>query len=547
MSAIAPPPPGRRCAPAAPAHPGRRRATAARSGSGEGRTDLAVAAGLTLLALLWRLPRLGVTPGWDGDEGYNLDIAWHLLHGRAQVFALDYAFVQHPVLGYAVLAPLLGLFGPELWVGRALSAVAGALTCGVLYLAVALSGARRAAVLAALSLGGAHLAVAYSRLGYTYGLLLLWTALTLLATVRWETGRRRRDLWLAAGCAALGLLTDQAGVALPLFVAARVLPRRRAAALVLAAGLTPALLAAAAAAAIHPAAAAADWGHTLGRVAGGGGEAPPGAALARWLLNYFHLLRVEWWWPAAVAGLFCVRPLVARRRLLTLSGLLVLPVFALRELDPFFRTGVPLLVPGAWGLGALLDAGMRAAYETVAPAPAAGFRPSPAAARGRLWGTLLAALVVLLPLGLETGRAAGGLVAGFSLPIDWALLGAPDQAPARRAAAYVNARGGPQSVVVASPHVAWLYRARVADFLQAAAAGGEPVAFYPPGLPPERFRFDPGPAGADFAVIDAYWDRWAAESGPVRRLTDAVAAWPLVWSEGDVRVHQRPGAARPAG
>ena len=227
MSAIAPPPSGRRCAPATPADPGRRRATAARAGSGAGRTDLAVAAGLTLLALLWRLPRLGVTPGWDGDEGYNLDIAWHLLNGRAQVFALDYAFVQHPVLGYAVLAPLLGLFGPELWVGRALSAVAGALACGALYLAVALSGARRAAVLAALSLGGAHLAVAYSRLAYTYGLLLLWTALTLLATVRWEGGRRRRDLWLAAGCAALGLLTDQAGVALPLFVAARVLPRRR--------------------------------------------------------------------------------------------------------------------------------------------------------------------------------------------------------------------------------------------------------------------------------------------------------------------------------
>jgi hypothetical protein len=381
--------------------------------------------------------------------------------------------------------------------------------------------------------------VAYSRLAYTYGLLLLWTALTLLATVRWETTRRRRDLWIAAGCAALGLLTDQAGVALPLFVAARVLPRRRTAALVLAAGLTPALLAAAGAAAVHPAAAAADWGHTLGRVAGGG-DAPPGAAPARWLLNYFHLLRVEWWWPAAVAGLFCVRPLVARRRLLTLCGLLVLPIFALRELDPFFRTGVPLLVPAAWGLGALLDAGMRAAYETVAPARVPGFHPPPAAARSRLWGALLAALVVLLPLGLETGRTAGGLVAGFGLPIDWALLTAPEQAPARRAAAFVNARGGPQSVVVASPHVAWLYRARVADFLQAAAAGGEPVAFYPPGIPPERFRFDPGPGGADFAVLDAYWDRWAAESGPVRRLSDAVSAWPLVWSEGDVRVHQRP-------
>jgi hypothetical protein len=507
-----------------------------------GRTDLIAAAGLALLALLWRLPRLGVTPGWDGDEGYNLDIAWHLLHGRAQMFALDHAFVQHPILGYALLAPLLALFGPELWVGRALSAGAGALATGALYLAVALTGARRPAVLAALALGGAFVAVAYSRLAYTYGLLLLWTALTLLATVYWETTRRRPALWGAAACAALGLLTDQVGVALPLFVAARVLPRRREAALVLAAGAVPALLAAAGAAAVHPAAAAADWSQTLARLAGGDGGGPsPAAAPARWLLNYFHLLRAEWWWPAAVAGLFCVRPLTARRRLLLLAGLLALPIFALRELDPFFRTGIPLLVPGAWGLGALLDAGMRAAYETAGPAGPAG--PAP----GRPWGAILAALVVLLPLGLETGRTAGGLVAGFALPIDWALVNAPGQAAARGAAAYVNDRGGPQSVVVTSPHVAWLYRARVADFLQAAAAGGERVAFYPPGIPRDRFRFDPGPGagGADFAVLDGYWDRWSAESEAVRRLTADVTAWPLVWSEGDVRVHERPEPPAP--
>ena len=47
--------------------------------------------------------------------------------------------------------------------------------------------------------------------------------------------------------------------------------------------------------------------------------------------------------------------------MLTLAGLLIVPIFALRSLDPFFRTGIPLLIPGAVGLGALLDAGMRAA------------------------------------------------------------------------------------------------------------------------------------------------------------------------------------------
>ena len=359
-----------------------------------------------------------------------------------------YAFVQHPVLFYALLAPLLALAGQQLWVARALAATAGALSAGVLYLAVARfgapaqveraqrvtwegvqSGSHRAAFLAGLALAGAHFAVAYSRLAYTYNLLLLWTACCLLAVSAWEESRRRRWLVAATAFAALGLLTDQIGIALPCFVAARALPRRRLAGAIFLGGTVPALLAAGVAAAVHPQAALADWGHTLLRLGGGAGAVrrtagAPGGPVAGWVINYLHLLRAEWWWPAAVAGLFCVRPLVARRRVLTLAGLLIVPIFALRSLDPFFRTGIPLLVPGAVGLGALLDAGMRAAYETLAPR--------------RLLGAATAALVVLLPLGLEIGRSAGALVSGFQLPIGWALVDPRGQQAARAAARYVG-------------------------------------------------------------------------------------------------------------
>ncbi|HEX2516177.1 MAG TPA: glycosyltransferase family 39 protein, partial [Chloroflexota bacterium] len=414
-----------------------------------------MAGGLVLLALLLRLPGLDSAPGWDGDEGYNLDIAWQLREGRAGQFALVYAFVQHPVLFYALLAPLLALAGQQLWVARALAATAGALSAGVLYLAVARGGTRRAAFLAGLALAGTHFAVAYSRLAYTYNLLLLWTACCLLAVSAWEASRRRGWLVAATAFAALGLLTDQIGIALPCFVAARALPRRRLAGAIILGGTVPALLAAGVAAAVHPQAALADWGHTLLRLGGGAG-APPGALggpVAGWVINYLHLLRAEWWWPAAVAGLFCVRPLVARRRVLTLAGLLIVPIFALRSLDPFFRTGIPLLVPGAVGLGALLDAGMRAAYETLAPR--------------RLLGAATAALVILLPLGLEIGRSAGALVSGFQLPIGWALVEPQGQQAARAAARYVESVRPPGTVVVSSPHVAWLYPAPVSDFLQA--------------------------------------------------------------------------------
>jgi hypothetical protein len=443
------------------------------------------------------------------------------------------------VLSYLLLAPLLAAFGPQLWVLRALTGVAGALTVGALYLTIAGTGARRTALLAALALAGATFAVAYNRLGYTYNLLLLWTAT-----------HRASWLWGAVIAAALGWLTDHVGVALPAFVALRLWPRRRLVVVALLAGLLPGLLAAGVSLAWHPDAFLADWRHTITRVAapdGAPGAAPPGAALARWLVNYLHLLRAEWWWPVAVAGLFCVRPLTARRRLLGLAGLLVVPIFALRELNPFFRTGIPLLLPGAWGVGALLDAGLVAAYQ-VAGVSGPGHAGGPLTRR--LLAALLAALVVILPLGLETGRTAGALVAGFALPIDWALVtpgqdpsageGIATQAAARQAAAFVNARTAPTDVVVVSPHVAWLYRARVADFLQAAAAGGQAVAFYPAGLPARRFRFDPTPRGASYAVLDGYWDVWAEAAPPVARLVAEVTTWPLEWQAGDVRVHRQP-------
>jgi 4-amino-4-deoxy-L-arabinose transferase-like glycosyltransferase len=513
------------------------------------RRDWAAAVLLVALAAALRLPRLAVSPGWDGDEGYNLDIAWHLAQGRAQMFALSYAFVQHPAGFYAVAAVLLRLFGRDLVVVRDLAAAATSLGTGAIYLALAPESGRRAALLGALALAVVPFAATYNRFAYTYNLLLLWTALALLGTCRWEATRERRWLVLAIVAAALGGLTDHEGLALALFVAARAWPNRRLAAVALAGSALPSVAAALAALLLWPSAALQDWQASLARVGGlAFGEAPRAAgqagpagrlaaAAAAWFANELHLLRAEWWWPAAVAGLFCLRPRAACRRALLLSGLLALPIFALRPLEPFFRTGIPLLVPAALGLGRLLDRGIEAAFDVAGvPAGAAGrARWGP-----RLGGAALAAVVVVLPLGLEAGRTAGSLVAepGLPTPFDWALT--RDVAAARAAAAYVNARTAPSDVVLASPQVAWLYTAQVADLFQALAAAGQPIAFYPPGLPPARFQFDPRPEHARYVVLDGYWDRWAAEVPVVARLVASIEQWPLDWQRGEYRVHRHP-------
>ncbi len=488
---------------------------------------------LVALAAVARFPRLGETPGWDGDEGYNVEIAWQLLHGRAQAFALDQSFVQHPVLFYALLAPLLGIFGRELWVARALAAAAGCLTAGLLYLAMARATTARAAAFAGLAFALAPFVVTYNRLAYTYNLLALWVAATLLCVTLWEETRARRWLVLATCAAALGWLTDQPGLALPVFVALRAWPRRGIALAVLAGGVLPGTILAAGMLLAGPESALQDWRQSVWRVTSGDAALSPARAVATrvalWLINYLHLLRAEWWWPAAVAGLFCVAPLAGRRRLLSLAVLLVGPVFALRELEPFFRTGVPLLVPGCAGLGALLDVGVRKVYETVGP------RRFP---RGRAWAALMTALVVVLPLGLEAARTAGGVATRLEPRFDWAL--ARDHASARAAAAYVSSQSGEEDVVIVSPHVSWLYRGRVTDFFQSLAWSGEPVAFYPAGMSHSRFRFDPSPEAATFAVVDDFWRRWSEASAPLATLTSEVEGWPEVQRAGEYSVRRNP-------
>src|SRR5260221_1947836 len=63
------------------------------------------------LALYFHSYRLGATPGWDPQGGYNLDLAWNLAHGRPRLFALTSAFAQHPPLFYLQLGLALHGFG----------------------------------------------------------------------------------------------------------------------------------------------------------------------------------------------------------------------------------------------------------------------------------------------------------------------------------------------------------------------------------------------------------------------------------------------------
>ena len=545
------------------------------------------------IALLTRLPQPLATPGWDGDEGYTLEIAWNLAHGDARMFALEYRFVAHPPLAFAMIAPALATLGRDLAVVRAGAGVAGALAVAIVAWGLARAGLRRAAVLGGIALAVAPFAVAYGRMGYTYGLLSLVVSATVAYLVEWRRDARttgpssapreaRTIAWLIT-LASLGPLIDHPGVALPLLVAIEVRLATRswlAGAGALALSLTPTIAFHTAVAWLDPAGSAEEWRQVAARL---GASADPGATpegapiptlattVALLLANVSGLMRAAWWAPLAIAGLFAIPASAGRTTILRAFGLIAIPALAVRPIDPWFRTAIPLLPIMGWGLGAILDRGVGAAFDLVEAVPGRGpIVP-------RLFGAVVSALV-LLPLGLEAGATAvavlprasthsltppfprregdpGGLgpfsreaegLGPFSREAEALALGIDpwlirDGKDARDAAAWVNARVLPTDLVITSPAVTWLITARVADHLQATAralSGRESraVAFYPREIAETRWRFDPSVARARYIILDQITDAWVAADPSTHRVFGPLAERTPTFRIGTYRV-----------
>ncbi len=182
---------------------------------------------LALAALATRLWGLDRTSLWR-DEGYTVvftHLPWRTLLGFGEGYDV------HPPL-YYVLTKLVALALPDALAGRALSAVAGALTIVALYACVARLLDRRAALVAALVLALAPLHLWYSQEARMYTLLGLFVTLVLLAIL--GAAGAWSPWWplLCGGATLLALYTDTtalyalvplAFVGLPLF---RDAPRR---------------------------------------------------------------------------------------------------------------------------------------------------------------------------------------------------------------------------------------------------------------------------------------------------------------------------------
>jgi dolichyl-phosphate-mannose-protein mannosyltransferase len=512
-----------------------------------------IAAGGAVLALciFFHTYRLGATPGWDPQEGYNLDIAWNLLHGRLRLFALTSAFAQHPPLFYLQLALAIRVFGYSIVAVRALAALYAILTCAALLLVGRRMLGAGPALWAALVFTVAPITLANTRWGYSYAQLACAGVLCLWAGWRYTESGERRWLLTAAALAGLAAFSDYVGVAWIVFVALLALRRAwRDAALaagvgfgILAAGLLACLVAA-------PAIFVSDVVTTSGRAAGGN----PLLQLILLLLNYYRLLTLDPWVLLGVVGLFLV-PARARGYVLGAAAVLGLVVLKVRDLGASIHTAVPLLPILALGAGVALDAGLRRLYawsldwlRPLIPAFDRHLAPPHPLLRRQV-AALLVFLVVVSPLGLAMAADAVGLGGTLTTRQD-DILATPGDAQA--AGRYVLAHAHSGDLVLASPTIAWMFDVpdgsggggdiQGADILQSIAQAGDQVAFYPAHLPADRWAYDVSPDRARYVVVDDLLRRLAepGQAPALQPILARVERWPVAFTAGQYTVYERP-------
>jgi mannosyltransferase len=167
------------------------------------RNDAAVAALLTLLAAVIRLPTLAEQSFWL-DEGYTVRLVRMSFGGMLHTIPQT---ESTPPLYYVLAWVWTHVFGVSEFGLRSLSALAGIATVPVAYAAARRLAGSRAGAICGLLLAVSPLMAWFSQEARAYALATLLSAVTVLCVVGWLLERRPR--WLAgwALTAALGLLT----------------------------------------------------------------------------------------------------------------------------------------------------------------------------------------------------------------------------------------------------------------------------------------------------------------------------------------------------
>lgn len=508
-----------------------------------------ILAPLFILALAGylRLVNVAHNPAWYTDEGTHLNIAQHLLAGNVQYMAINQSTLlvaRLPLFEY-ILAGML-LLGGGMASLRTLTGILGMLSVWLLYEVVCrIQNDRGLATLSALLLAIYPPALLYSRFGFSYNLLTplvllsylaLWEYRHRLGKVASQTkkalGHHKRWLALAALAIGMGTLCDLWMFTLFFTMSLVVLISNwrdlwwSVPLALLPFGCYVALMLLSV-----PQAFLFDLEYTFFRLQ----KLPFGEQWSMLTLNYKTLFWQDGWMAPAMVGLFMLRD----NKLLTLLFFL-LPITILGRTVALFSLSfyymIPLLPFIPLGMASLLTRGIPYLAQMTLRAINASF-----STRRALLISLILSLMVAIPLVDSLKQSLEQIHHGLSTPIDPFLLNPTD---AGQTAAFINSQVAADDLIIASPTIAWLLQANIADFQMSAAFTGEETVHLPANIPPNRFAFAAHYSQAHWLIVDNLWHNWAVwHIAGVSDMMRNVENWPLLFQAGEIKVYCNPNKA----
>lgn len=493
------------------------------------RFELAAISIILLLAAYLRLTNLPGNPAWYTDEGTHLDIARHLLGGQTQYLAVHQStllFSRVPVFE-ALLAVTLHFTGVSMAALRWLTAALGIITVGVLFTVMRRYN-RWLALIAALMLAIYPPAILYSRFGFSYNLLTPLILITVLGVCEYAHSRSKRWLTIAAFSIGFGTMSDlwMFVMIVPLMMVVIVCGWRDVVwALPLA--CLPFGLYALAMLMTAPQAFMFDLRFVVSRL----NQLPLAQQISTLTQNFTTLSAQDSWFALGVIGLF-----ILPTPHLRWSSLLffLLPIILLGRTTALFSLSyyymIPLLPFVALGMASLIRYGAPIVFRVTRSLTGRETKSGSV--------TLALAVVILVPFAASTAWTIDQMNRRFKTDIGPFLIDPDD---ARQAAGYVNQHTQHGDLVIASPGVAWLIEANVADFQMSIAYHGHATPHLPADLPHDRFAFDPDYGHARFVVVDNLWHNWAVPNvSGVAEMLNQIATWPLRFKSGEITVYENP-------
>jgi len=486
------------------------------------------------LASYLRLNNIETNPGWYTDETTHVIIAQNLLDGRVQYLAVTDSFLlfaRLPLFQYT-LAATMALLGEGLLSLRILTGGLGIVTVGLVYALVRqITHERWLALAAAFSLAVYPTAIIYSRVGFSYALLTPLILIAVWGLANYTLHRSRIGLAVAALATGLGLISDlMIGTMIPVIGLTVLVTNWRDLfwSMPLCAlpfgGYTGYMLL------TRPEIFLFDLQFTVSRLS----TMTLDEQIQNVIDNYEIVLTENLWITLGLIGLFLIRQ--PHLRALSLLAFL-LPVGMLARTVALYHLSfyylIPLLPIPMIGVGALLVYGSQRLHASVMTLPLPQ-RPIKWAL-----GTMLAIMIIWMPVAAITNRTWNETETGFETDIDAFLINPAD---GNAIADFINARVTEDNIVIGSVPFLWDLDAQVTDYQPQAAWAGMETVHIPADLPRERYAFDPSFDQAKFIIVDNLWRFWGEVhvDGVLEMSWELQNSWELVFEAGDIQVYQNP-------